>query len=1010
MAKRRLEVVITGDEAGAAKALRNVDKEAGKAEKGIEGIGKAAAKMDNEVSKGTDNVVSKIKGLAGKLTSVGMTTGLAAGGALVKGLLDGMDTESVNAKMSAQLGFSGKEAKRYGKMAGELYGQAYGESLGQVADALKNVRQQGLVGEDSPSKYIEGVTAKVLDLATAFDQDLAPTTAAIGTLMKTGLAKDANEAMDVITRGFQQGADKQGDFLDTLTEYPTLFRNLGLDARGATGILSQGLKAGARDADKVADALKEFSIRSVDGSKLTVDGFKAIGLNADDMAKKIAKGGPESAEALDLVFDRLRGMKDPVEQSRAAVALFGTQAEDLGQALYAIDPSEAVLALGNVEGAAVKMGDTLNDTAKVKLESFKRQALQKLSDFSVGAFTEVSGLAEKIRPSVTEFWSTLTTGVGGDTGLQQTALKIREVLKGVREGFDSFVAGLRGEGGPGSFFTDLGEGIAAFGRVALPIVQSVAGFVRDHFVPVILGLTLLVAGPIAALVGGFIWLYQTSETFRDIVSGVFATVKAVVTTAIDVIVLWFRYVLAPVFQELQEIVAACWRAVEPHFESMRSFVADKLGPVWEVMRAAAAAAWGALPGIVNGALRIVGGLLSGFLNSSANIADMIGLDHIAKSLRSGAAATSSWGQGSTTNNTGQGQGGIAVVGGIRRREGGFVPGPDVRKDIVPAMLAPREFVMSPEATKFWGVSAMERINQGRMPFRNGGLVPGVDIGGMVHDLFNKGRGAGAAALDRVWPRLPTDKGFASFPAGGANFLRDAAISFIKGKEQEMGSLSGGGFSRSGGGGPAGAYTAGMMRARAAILGQFGNMSVGGYSNRNIAGTNVRSAHSMHRAFDFMVGTGNVSKGNAIANYLISHAGEYGLKGLIWNARKNYGGGWAPYLHPGGARDATSQHLDHVHAEFFRNGGLAGATLHGRSFDSGGVLEPGWNVLANRTGRREALTPGSDADVLRRLDQLIALLSTRTGPLVNIEEVHVTEDADVDRLANRLAFQMAGHMP
>jgi hypothetical protein len=67
-------------------------------------------------------------------------------------------------------------------------------------------------------------------------------------------------------------------------------------------------------------------------------------------------------------------------------------------------------------------------------------------------------------------------------------------------------------------------------------------------------------------------------------------------------------------------------------------------------------------------------------------------------------------------------------------------------------------------------------------------------------------------------------------------------------------------------------------------------------------------------------------------------------------------------------------------------------------------------LANRTGRREPLRPGSDADVLRRLDQLIALLSARTGPLVNIEEMTVTEDADVDRLANRLAFQMAGHMP
>jgi hypothetical protein len=100
--------------------------------------------------------------------------------------------------------------------------------------------------------------------------------------MRTGLAKNAQDALNIVTVGFQAGDDKAGDFLDTLNEYGTQFRKLGLDGKEATGLISQGLKAGARDGDLVADALKEFSIRAVDGSKTTKKGFEALGLSASE--------------------------------------------------------------------------------------------------------------------------------------------------------------------------------------------------------------------------------------------------------------------------------------------------------------------------------------------------------------------------------------------------------------------------------------------------------------------------------------------------------------------------------------------------------------------------------------------------------------------------------------------------------------------------------------------------------------------------------------------------------
>jgi hypothetical protein len=292
--------------------------------------------------------------------------------------------------------------------------------------------QNGVVPEDIADADLEKVTAMALDLARAFDLDVGQAAAAAGQLIRTGLVDNATEAFDVMTRGFQQGANKADDLLETLTEYGTLFREAGISAKVATGLMVQGLSAGARDADKVADAIKEFTIRGKDGSKATAEGFKALGLSSDWMAQKIAAGGDLAAEALDETLDALRDVHDPVKRNAIAVALFGTQAEDLGQALYALDPSTAVAALGQVGGAAEAMGDTLNDNASTKIEAFKRTMQMYLVDF----------IDEKVIPaaeSLKEWW---------DTDGQKWVEDFKAGLADLRAGWDGFLAGLDGLGPP----------------------------------------------------------------------------------------------------------------------------------------------------------------------------------------------------------------------------------------------------------------------------------------------------------------------------------------------------------------------------------------------------------------------------------------------------------------------------------------------------------------------------------------------------------------------------------
>ncbi|GCD94078.1 phage tail tape measure protein [Embleya hyalina] len=372
-------------------------------------------------------------GLKTKLVAGAAVAGVAAGAALFKGMSEAMDQEKANDVLAAELGASPEMAREFGGIAGHLFSRAYGENITEVNDALRGVWSQGLVDEDAAGADIERVTARAMDATTILREDIGKTTSTAGQMIKTGIAKNAEEAFDILVRGAQQGVNKSEDLLDTFNEYPTQFRKLGLDATTAMGLLSQGLKNGARDSDLVADALKEFSIRAIDGSKGASDAYKALGLDAEAMTAKIARGGPEASAGLQTVLDRLRAMKDPVEQNAAAVGLFGTQSEDLGKALYALDPSTAVAAMGDVAGAADRAGKTLHDNASTKIEAFKRKLTQ--------AFVETLG--DKVLPRAEDFARAMKDKFGPS---------VRDAGRWVRD--------------------DL-----------MPVLRDIAGWLNDHVVP-----------------------------------------------------------------------------------------------------------------------------------------------------------------------------------------------------------------------------------------------------------------------------------------------------------------------------------------------------------------------------------------------------------------------------------------------------------------------------------------------------------------------------------------------
>lgn len=112
---------------------------------------------------------------------------------------------------------------------------------------------------------------------------------------------------------------------------------------------------------KYLDAIKEFSIRAIDGSKTTEAGFSAMGKNADEMAERFAAGGERAREAFFETIQALGEMEDAVAQDAAGVALFGTMWEDLGK--------DVVLSLDKMDSAFDQTKQTMEDINDIKYDS-----------------------------------------------------------------------------------------------------------------------------------------------------------------------------------------------------------------------------------------------------------------------------------------------------------------------------------------------------------------------------------------------------------------------------------------------------------------------------------------------------------------------------------------------------------------------------------------------------------------------------------------------------------------
>jgi phage-related minor tail protein len=292
--------------------------------------------------------------------------------------------------MQASLGLTADQADELGQRALKVWGENWGSSIEDVSASIITVRQQmqGLADQE-----LERVTQGALALRDTFGIEVAESTNAANTLMKNfGLT--SQEAFDFITKGNQAGLNASGDFLDTIGEYSVQFRDGGASAAQFFSLLESGLQGGMLGTDKAADLFKEFRLRIGEDTVAVRDELANIGLNADEFFGKLRSGKMTTADAFQLIQEQLRTIEDPLIRQTAAVALMGTQFEDLGgTASLAIDL--AGTSLDELAGAT----DSLNakyDNWPAMWEGIKRSALVAIEPLG----ESLLGLVNDVMPTV----------------------------------------------------------------------------------------------------------------------------------------------------------------------------------------------------------------------------------------------------------------------------------------------------------------------------------------------------------------------------------------------------------------------------------------------------------------------------------------------------------------------------------------------------------------------------------------------------------------------------------
>lgn len=508
------------------KACLDADENLGKLAKTAEKIGKAAK-------------------VAAGITAAAAT---AVGVAAVKSYTE--HEQAVNS-MAAATGAAGEELEHLQAAMEGVYQNNFGDSLQDAADAVAMVDRN--LKNISPDE-IQEATEAALALQDTFEYGVEESTRAAAAITKN-FGGSAKEAFSLIAAGAQNGLDYSGELIDTINEYSSQFSKLGFTADGMFQLLQSGADSTAWNLDKVGDAIKEFSIRAIDGSDTTVQAFQDLGYNANAMMETFAGGGEDANKAFFDVLNTLMDMDDQVKRDALGVALFGTMWEDLGaEAMQAM--ADASTAAYDTQGALEQINSVRYNDLESAMQGVKRQAegilwtigeqlepyiLDGLNFLSATVIPNVQTAVEKLGGYVqSNIIPTIKTAAQWIGENKDMLLTLAGAIATAVGAFMALRTAGQAAGAIKGIGTVLGTAVKQGG-----LLKTVVGLLGGQF-------TVIIA-IIAAVAGAFVILWNRSEQFRNAVMGILGRVQPLLQALGNFAsMIWSN--LAPALQFVAELI------------------------------------------------------------------------------------------------------------------------------------------------------------------------------------------------------------------------------------------------------------------------------------------------------------------------------------------------------------------------------------------------------------------------------------------------------------------------
>lgn len=656
----------------ASGAAKELDKARDKVARSAEGAGAAGG---NRFTNGFKNALSKFKpeaqgkqiatrfgvGLNGAIgTVVSRSAGIfAAGFAAVK--VGGVAKDAVNLEatfsqtmntMAAAAKVPASGIKQLSDLAIKM-GADTTFSASEAATAMLELAKGGL----SAATIQSGALAGTLTLAAAGGTSLetAATIAsnALNTFNLSG--KDMASVAAALAGGANASSASVESLGQALSQVGPGATTAGLTLQDTVGVLSSFDAAGIKGSD-AGTSLKTMLTRLVPTTKASADAMKNLGLQFTDANGKFL---PITNIAQQLKVS-LSSLSD--EQKTVALnTIFGSDATRAATVLM----KEGAVGIGKYIAATKDQG-AAQDVASARMKG----TAGALESFRGSIETAKLQLGQFLAPVVQAGLKVLTKGLNG---IAPAAQRLAPIFKEVSLGVHAFGQAFKGEGVTSGGFVGAMENIGVTARSAfgffksgvLPVLKGFASFIkdqvvpalgamalfvgrnRDFFVPFVATILAAVAGfkafaiikavvagiwafnlalasnpigivvvAIAALVGGLVYAYKHSETFRNVVNKVFTAVKDTavgafndVKTVIGAVVIAFDATKNAVGTAIGAIVTA-FSAVKGAISTAFSAVGAALGAVVNAVKTAFSAAVGFAVSIWSGIVAAVTGPVS----------------------------------------------------------------------------------------------------------------------------------------------------------------------------------------------------------------------------------------------------------------------------------------------------------------------------------------------------------------------------------------------------------------